>query len=126
MREVSALPQRNSLAQAPRREDNRIARVDLLAIVRLAITSSGVPFKVIAADLDVDGPYLTRMLTGEKPFPLSKLSQLPTPVFETFRALLTEFDQRAVGQAFLMLGRAMLRIPRLPERAEHHAKADLT
>lgn len=93
-----------------------VQRVDLLAIVRIAITASRVPMKDIAIDLKVDAAYLTKMLSGEKPFPLSKLAQLPTPVFETFRSLLTEFDQRAVGQAFLMLGRAMLRIPRFPER----------
>lgn len=63
------------------REGNRVV---LHGVLRLAIDESGWKHDAIACALAVDGPYLSKMLTGEKPIAARHLAALPSDVARIF------------------------------------------
>jgi hypothetical protein len=58
--------------------------VVLHAVLRDAIDESGWKHDAVASALDVDGPYLSKMLTAEKPIGARHLSALPDDVRRIF------------------------------------------
>jgi hypothetical protein len=73
--------------------------LDTLALLRAAIEESRVQQKVVAATLGVDHAYLSRMLTGEKPFPVRSVDRLPVDVRRIYARLLAEHEGwRVVGE----------------------------
>jgi hypothetical protein len=90
---------------------DQVNSVDL-AYVRQAIDDCDVQLKEIAICLGVDQSYITRMLNGEKPFPLGKLSLLPTHVRRRYYQLGAGMpDPHAVGQWFIAIGEGLCSQP---------------
>lgn len=95
-----------------------------LALVRQAISDCDVQLKEVAGALGVDQGYLTRMLSGEKPFSLTKLALLPPNVRRRFYHLGAGVPEpQIIGEWLIAMGEALL--TRLPERANRLAKAGL-
>lgn len=95
-----------------------------LALLRQAISDCRVQLKEIAHALTVDQGYLTRMLSGEKPFPLGKIAQLPPQVRRRFYHLGAGVPEpQVIGEWLIAMGEALL--ARLPERTNRVAKAGL-
>lgn len=121
--------QDKAVALSERDEDNAIA-----LLLRAAIDESGWKHDAVAATLDVDGPYLSKMLTGEKPIGARHLMRLPDDIEKIFARRYAEcFDQIVIApildraeamKAFVgsVLG---LMTPALPERATGMAKAEI-
>lgn len=61
-----------------------------VALVRQAIEITRTPMKVVSISLRVDPAYLSRMFSGEKPFPIEKLSDLPDDVRRQHARLMAE------------------------------------
>lgn len=59
-------------------------------LLRESIDASGVKHESVAAALRVDGPYLSKMLTGEKPIGAKHLRALPDDVEVIFARLYAE------------------------------------
>lgn len=58
--------------------------LDLQRLIRHAIEDSGLAHKVVAIALNVAPEYLSKMLSGEKPFSLDRVEQLPSDVQHAF------------------------------------------
>ncbi len=110
---------------------------DALALVAAAIEESGLQRKVIALALGVDPAYLSRMLTGEKPWPIQKLDMLPAEVRRAYARMQAEREgwqvveetrhrhliRRVIGELLVELASDC--DPRLPMRAGVPLKASL-
>jgi hypothetical protein len=117
---------------------DEVTAVDLtqLALIRAAIDALRLPLKVVALSLGVDQASLTRMLQGEKPFPLQKVDRLPDEVRRLYARLQAEREgwrvitesrrhsaiRRAIGQLLLELEEDF--DPRLPVRANAMVKVE--
>lgn len=123
----------NSVGRDQVAQDNG---VHLGQLLREAIEETATPYKVVAIALDVKPAYLTRMLDGEKPWPLHRMRALPDQVEAAFvrryaTALGLEIvtrDERAqvLGELLEALGRTIAAFhPELPTRAGRPLKAAL-
>jgi hypothetical protein len=116
-------------------EDNALSLTSL-TLVRKAIDDSGEKHMAVAAALGVDPPYLARMLSGEKSFPLQKLDRLPDSVRRIYARLeaeregwqvVEESDRRSLIRRVIaeLLIELTNEDPRLPTRAGRPLKAAL-
>lgn len=95
-----------------------------LAYISQAISDCDIQLKEIAHCLGVDQSYVTRMLNGEKPFPIGKLCLLPQSVRRRYHQLGAGMpDPHTVGQWFIAIGEGLC--TRMPVKANRLAKAGL-
>jgi len=90
--------------------------------------------QAIAAALKVDPSYLTKLRSGEKPLSLRHIADLPDDIERIYaRHYAEQFDMVCVdrpsandsGVHHILTGVLCLVQPRLPERADRMAKADV-
>lgn len=104
-------------------EPTQVNSLDL-ALVRQAINDCDVQLKEIAHALSVDQGYLTRMLSGEKPFPLARMALLPPQVRRRFYHLGAGVPEpQVIGEWLIAMGEVL--ITRLPKPDGKFAKAGL-
>lgn len=88
----------------------------LLALLNLAIEDSGLTLKVVAADLGVPPPKLTALRSGERPWTLERIAQLPDQIRVDFLRHWTEAEglPASLAHALRSLADAMDPQGRLP------------
>lgn len=136
MRATAVAPKGNPVDLTEGRQDKRLV---LRAFVRDAIDESGWKHEAVAATISeatgrsIDGPYLSKMLAGEKPLTDEVLEGLPDDIeaivarlyAESFgQIVVTPASDDSAVQHFVGGLLALLR-PQLPARASSMARAAL-
>jgi hypothetical protein len=94
----------------------RITAAALLAMLNHAVDRSGKPKGVIAAEMSIKAPRLTALLTGERPWTLERVVQLPDDVRLIFLRSWVEAEglPSSIANALRQLADAMDPQGRLP------------
>lgn len=136
MRAASVLAKGNPLVSATERQDKALV---LRSLMRQAIDESGWKYDAVAAAISaatgrsIDGPYLSKMLAGEKPLSAEVLEGLPDDIEAILARLYAEsFGQFVVSPAsddsavqHFVAGLLGILRSQLPARATAMAKARL-
>lgn len=133
---AATLPRANTACHAnadDRREPARTTDVDLLALIRRAVSDAGWNQEALAAEMRLDKAYVSRVLSGEKPLSARFLIALPDDIealvsqryAEHFGFVVVTPVSGEAAVRHLVSGLFGVLAPQLPARASRMARASV-